>query len=341
MTARPARCSSWVRQEKPSASTTTSCGAPRTAGSRAVSATATDTSWCPRSTPKLPARPQHPPTAVDRRAGPRQQRRVGRPAQSRRVGGSAVGPPPGPRSGRATRQPRSVRNSASVRLAPATVAARSGRSPEQVGGVAAEHGRAGRLETDDRDAAVAERPASAVALRRNCLRAPSSCPVLIQVRPQHTGGRDAYRKAGALEHADGRDAHVRREVVGERVDPEQHRIAVALGWSANHCRNVRVANRGGSRRAIDAGEALPDAGAGAAERGVDQARRLGREPGPPGQPAEAVVADGPRPAPVRLVAGPRPCTSPCRRRSGSRRRNPCRRGRGRATRAPRAPATRR
>ena len=56
--------SSWVRQEKPSARTTASGPAARTAGSSECSAIRTETSWCPRSTPQLPASPQQLPTRV-------------------------------------------------------------------------------------------------------------------------------------------------------------------------------------------------------------------------------------------------------------------------------------
>ena len=153
---------------------------------------------------------------------------------------------------------------------------------EQVEGVAAEHGRAGRLQADDRDAGRGRRRERGHAAAENL----SGTVELTGADPGEAAaqpaGRDAYGEARALEHGDRGDAHVRREVVGERVDPEEHRIA---GRARVVGEPLPERTGGKARRVaarIDAGEAFPDAGAGATECGVDQTWCLRREPRPPG-----------------------------------------------------------
>ena len=127
-----------------------------------------------------------------------------------------------------------------------------------------------------------------------------------------------------------------REVVGERVDEQHDRLEVA-----RRCRRDGALRKGSLGEGRDA---APRVHAGGAER---QAGRPGRphqrrspawgpggQPCPARQPAQRVVRAWAEAVVDRSGAGPRPCRWPCRCRWGSRMRSPCRRGRGRGSRAP-------
>ena len=124
---------------------------PFTAGSSCCSATATDASWWPRSTPQLPASPQQPPRRVTVSApGAGEQRGVGRPAHHRVVvavgwrhhlealqpNGGRVQPGVSPAAPRACGWPRRPRSPSGP--------------PTQVERVAAQHRGARGSDADDR-----------------------------------------------------------------------------------------------------------------------------------------------------------------------------------------------
>ena len=200
---RPASWSSWVRQEKPSARTTASAPASRTAGSSCCSAIATDTSWWPRSTPQLPASPQQPPSRVTRAPARAQQRRRRPTSPAPTRGGSAAGRRP--RARPATAAPSRASRRAARRACGCRAATPLGvRAADQLERVAAQHRGARGLDADHRDAGVDQRAPASRRSRRGSARAASSWPVVIQVEPAAgVVAGHLHPVAGRLQHPDG------------------------------------------------------------------------------------------------------------------------------------------
>ena len=337
---RPARWSSWVRQENPSARTTASRPAARTAGRRAVSATATETSWWPRSAPKLPASPQQPPTAVTSAppapAGQRSAARRGRRAGGRwattaagEVGASHPArppaprpgsPPPGPRPRPPGRPARAGRARRAAAPPGTTVPARPWGcghrtlpgSRDPVDGAAEHAFRRVQLARGDPGETAAQRlvgevdPVPGVLETRT-----AACPTAGEKWSVKVSGHRSTRGlvAGAGPPA-GRRRHLARRV----------------GWRT-------AGGDGGGRSRRDAWRRRPAAGwpAGGWPGGAPGRRR------PPSGAASRGCNGRPGAGgPGRSGGAPRPCRWPCRPRSGSPRGSPCRPGRGRAPRGPRA-----
>ena len=136
------------------------------------------------------------------------------------------------------------------------------------------------------------------------------------------GGSSITRtlQAGRLEQPDRGQPGAGREVVGEGVGPEPHVRAAPSGRSPG-CRGAATSTRTRQRRAGGPPRRSPwPAGRPARARAsaFSERRHRSRQPGPARQPAQRVVRA--RPALARRTPGAAPptCTSPCRRRWGSR-----------------------
>ena len=237
---RPESASICVRQLKPSASRGVSGSAARRAGSSSSSATACEMASCPRSAPKLPARPQQPDSFLaDRDAVALHDPTVRAEAQDgllvavwladgRGCGGRGrpVAVPARPRGARsAPAAPRSrCRRGAPrawSRAGPAT--RRAGHPAAAAGGPrAASWRRTAPAPPPAHRRPAPEHPASVEAPAWPC----PAGPVVCHVRPQHTvpPGEDDL-EAGCLQHPHRGMGDVRRQVVVEGVRPEDDAAA--------------------------------------------------------------------------------------------------------------------
>ena len=191
-------------------------------------------------------------------------------------------------------------------------------------------------------------------VRRSTRVAIGSCPVEIQVRPQHTspvGHGDL--EARGLEHGDRRARDGRVERVGEGVRPQQHpapgvRRRRDLGAASGEPRAEALLGEGRDLPLLGDAAGLLDQPVQPRGRGdpVDQLGPAARSgwrgaPTPGASPWTSGRAGGARRGPRSGGTGTRPCRWPCRRRPGSRSCSPCTPGTGRVRRAPRSSATRR
>ena len=180
---------------------------------------------------------------------------------------------------------------------------------QELGEVTAEHGGAGRLESDDRHP-----PLGVFGQVGDHGAEPDPRPVELaggdpgQAAAGGPAGHD-HVEARLGQHGDGRFAQLRRERPGEGVGPDDHTLPrLARGRDAG--RQLAQPRGGGRMRVkrrkrppgIDAAEPPYGPGHGLhPQRGAGQAGSHGGHPGPAREPAEHVVAPGPRPAVVGLV----------------------------------------
>ena len=216
-----ARSASWWRQDSPSASTHGALVArapPAAGGSRRPRPTRRSGRAPSRSC--RPARSSPAPGPPSAPAGP-QQPRVGLPAEDRRV--VAVRLRDHAYAGQVGRLPAALRSAARRAWSRRAASSTARRVVGQLDDVAAQHRQAGRLQPDDRHAALDVRRERRDGPARRSGAAASSWPVVIQVSPQQAVVRDHRGGSPAsAEHPDRGLGVLRQELVGERVGPDPH-----------------------------------------------------------------------------------------------------------------------
>ena len=252
----PASWSSWVRQENPSASTTAPGGACAHGGQqgglgdghRDVVVAALDA--------EVAGQPAAAADGVDLRAGRGQQRGVG--CQPMTACWWQCGWATAVHAVQVGRRPAGCGRQQLGQGAGGRADLRRARvAGQQLGDLAAQHGGARRFQARRWGCRRRTAASRAATLRRSWRRAPSSWPVEIQVSPQHTGWLgELHRVAGRLEHPHRGLADLGREVLGEGVDPEQHRgswVSGAPGADVAGSMGEPVAEAGRRRPATGAG----------------------------------------------------------------------------------------
>lgn len=174
---------------------------------------------------------------------------------------------------------------------------------EQVDGVAAKHGGAGRLDADDGDVLGDE--------IRELADSPAEDPFRRVELPGGDPGQRAaqlsiwqpWAESGVLEYGHRRLGDLRGEPVGEAVDEQQHRLALVLPAPAEP---PPTEGLGGEDRypapMVNAGqEQGQSAEDGKAQHAIRDPGEPAGQPCPPGKPSQGVVRSRPQPAPVALV----------------------------------------